>query len=69
MTLNGKEATPILLHCPIRCGGYVEDAMLLYINEDHELVMYGRCGLCENFSQVAIPLIELMSQAPCVVVM
>jgi hypothetical protein len=69
MIVGGKEATAIMLHCPIKCGGFVEDAMLLYINEDHELVLYGRCGLCEQFANLTVPLIELLSKAPALAVM
>jgi hypothetical protein len=34
---------------PLSCGGFVEDAMLIYINEEHEIIIYGRCGCCNQF--------------------
>ena len=68
LQLNGKKATAVMLHCPLSCGGFVEDAMLIYINEEHEIVIHGRCSMCEQFGSVTISLIQFMSHAPCGVV-
>jgi hypothetical protein len=71
LELDGKKATSIMLHCPSSCGGFVEDAMLIYIyiNEEHEIVIYSRCGCCNQFGSVTIPLLDLLSYAPQTVVM
>jgi hypothetical protein len=69
LEVNGKAATTVMLHCPLLCGEFVEDAMLIYISKEHNFVIYGRCGMCEQFSSVTISLIQIMSHAPCGVVM
>jgi hypothetical protein len=69
LEVQGKKATAVMLHCPLLCGGFVEDAMLIYINEDHEIVIYGRCGCCNQFGSVTVPLIDLLSHAPQTTVM
>jgi hypothetical protein len=69
LEMNGKKATAVMLHCPLSSGGFVEGATLIYIDEEHEIVIYGRCSMCEQFGSVTISLIQFMSHAPCGVVM
>ena len=37
-----------MLHCLLSGGEFVEDAMLIYINEKHEIVIYGRKVVASN---------------------
>ena len=34
LELNDKKAKAMKYHCLLSCGGFVEDAMLIYINEE-----------------------------------
>ena len=69
MLIQGKIATPVKLNCPVGCGGYVEDEVLIYLTEDNGLTFYGRCSTCESHGYVNLPLIELLSQCPTTTVM
>jgi hypothetical protein len=69
MTISGKEATPLMLHCPLNCGGYIENEMLMYLLEGDEMFIFGKCGECGQAGNMTVPLIQLMSQCPQPVVM
>ena len=61
LQVNGKKATAVMLYCLLSCGGFVEDAMLIYINEEHEIVIYGRIGCSNQFGSVTVPLLNWLS--------
>jgi hypothetical protein len=64
MVLNGKQATSLRLYCPLNCGGYIENKVLLYLTEDSKLFIYGKCCQCEQSGDVEIDLMELLIQCP-----
>ena len=68
MEVNGKESVSFALNCPFLCGGLVENEILFYLTCDNELIIYGRCGECEQHGYLTIPLIELMSNCPTLTV-
>jgi hypothetical protein len=69
MDINGKQATPLKLHCPLQCGGYIENDVLLYLLEGDELFIFGKCGECGQAGNMSVSLIELMSKTPQAAVM
>jgi hypothetical protein len=64
MEINGKQALPLLLHCPLSCGGYIEKDVLMYLLEGDELFIFGKCGECDQAGNMTVHLIELMAQCP-----
>jgi hypothetical protein len=68
MDINGKQATPLKLHCPLQCGGYIGNEVLLYLMEGDELYIYGKCEECGQSGNLVVSLIELMSKCPSLTV-
>ncbi len=64
MIIEGKQATSLRLHCPLQCGGYIENDILLYLLETSELYVYGKCGECGQAGNISINLMELLIQCP-----
>jgi hypothetical protein len=64
MEINGKQALPLRLHCPLSCGGYIENDVLMYLLEGDELFIFGKCGECNQTGNMTVHLIELMAQCP-----
>lgn len=68
MIIEGKQATALKLHCPLRCGGFIENEILMYLLEGDELYIYGKCGECQQAGNMTVSLIELISQCPSLVI-
>ena len=68
MEINGKRAFPLLLHCPLSCGGYIEHDVLMYLLEGDELFIFGKCGECDQAGNMTVRLIELMAQCPALAI-
>ena len=64
MIINGRAAKALRLHCPLSCGGYIENEVLLYLLEGDELYTYGKCGECGQAGNMTVSLIELTSKCP-----
>jgi hypothetical protein len=64
MVLNGKECTSLRLHCPLKCGGYIENEVLMYLTEDSKLFLYGKCCECGHGGDIEIDLMELLMRCP-----
>jgi hypothetical protein len=64
MDISGKQATPLKLYCPLQCGGFIENEMLMYLLEGDELYIYGKCGECGQAGNMTVRLIELMGRCP-----
>jgi hypothetical protein len=64
MVINEKAAHPLKLHCPLQCGGYIENEILMYLLEGDELYVYGKCGECGQGGNLQVSLIELISKCP-----
>ena len=64
MVLNGKEATCLMLHCPLRCGGYIDHDVLMSLMEDNSLFVYGKCSECGHAGDITLSLEELMTKCP-----
>jgi hypothetical protein len=69
MIVNGKEAKSLMLHCPLACGGYIENEILMYLLEGDDLYIYGKCGECGQGGHLAVSLLDLMAQSPRLTVM
>lgn len=66
MTINGKEAMCIRLHCSNReiCPGFIEKDVLLYLLETDELYIWGVCGECGVSGNLTVSLSTLLFQCP-----
>jgi hypothetical protein len=64
MIINGKVGISLRLHCPLMCGGYIENDVLLYLLETSELYIYGKCGECGHSGNLTVNLMELLIQCP-----
>jgi hypothetical protein len=69
MVVNGKPAHPLKLDCPLQCGGFIENEVLMYLLEGDELFIYGKCSECGQAGNMQVSLIKLLSQCPASVVM
>lgn len=72
MKIEEKEAVSIVLDCPLRpggCPGMIYNEILMYLNEDHELVVFGKCDTCEAHGYLTVSLMDVLSRAPVKVVM
>lgn len=64
MQIEGKQATSLKLNCPLMCGGFVENEMLLYLLEDDTIYLFGKCGECGQSANLSISLIDLLARTP-----
>lgn len=62
--IGEKAAISLRLHCPLSCGGYIENDVLLYLLEGDQLYIHGHCGECGQSGSLTVDLLELMSQCP-----
>jgi hypothetical protein len=69
MTIAGMKATEFKLNCPLLCGGYIENEILMYLLEGDQLYVYGKCGECGQSGNLMISLYTLLSRTPTSVVM
>jgi hypothetical protein len=66
MTIDGKVAICVRLHCPQQCGGFIENEILMYLLEGDELYIYGVCSECGSSGNLTVPLNQLLLQVPTV---
>jgi hypothetical protein len=66
MIIGGRVAIPIRLHCPLECGGFIENEILMYLLEGDDLYIYGICSECNAPGNLTVPLNNLLLQVPTV---
>jgi len=64
MTIAGMKATEFKLTCPLMCGGYIENEVLIYLIEGDQLYIVGHCGECRQSGNIIISLYTLLSRSP-----
>ena len=64
MVIGNKQATSLRLYCPLNCGGYIENDVLLYLLETSELYICGKCGECGHNGSLTVDLMALLVQCP-----